>query len=212
MSSINIPGADQAAKAKFLQFAQGATTHKVALGIGTTQLAEIGAAANDFSTKLTDADAAKSAAAGAVDAKKKQRQTSTSVVRTYAQQFKNNPAATPAILSALGITPGTTSGGSLAPATDLTATAFTNGTANLSWKRNGNPRSAVFVIEAQIGGSSAWTWVGNTSKTRFVDGGATVGLPKLYRIRTQNAGATSAPSNTASIYSESGEEGLKLAA
>ncbi len=212
MASFYIPGSDLGASAKLNTLSAGAAANAVALGLSAGQLEAISDAVTAFSDALAAATEAKDAARGAVSTKDKARETAEEVAREYAQYIKTNPNATPNILAACGISPSPTPSGPLVPVTDVTAIGAANGTAEIKWKRNGNSKITTFVLQYRLAEIGPWLWLGSTTKTRFVDGGATPGVFKMYRILSQRAGATSAASNEAVIYGAELDETLDAAA
>ncbi|MBL8061106.1 MAG: hypothetical protein JNK63_10385 [Chthonomonas sp.] len=202
MASYNISGSDDHVQNQLELLKSGVATYSGALGLLPAQVTQINDACDDFVAALTASEEAKAVASGAVAAKNEQRALSVEVARFFAAFIKASPAATPAILAACGINPSVTPGGEVGPVNKLTATAYTNGTAELSWDRTGNPQGTTFIIEAQINESPNWTAVGVTTKVKFMDEAAVVGTPRLYRVRSMKGDITSAPSNEASIYME----------
>lgn len=206
-----IPTTDSGTQNKLNQFKAGFKANFAALGYVAGDSTAVDNAANNFSAALTASDAAKAAAANAVDYKDKTKQSSSSTIRTWAQRVKTNPAATPAILASMGITPASAPAGPVTVPTDLSATPSASGTCTLRWSANGNVSTTNYVLESNTNGAG-WVWLGSTTKKSFTDGGAIPGVPKLYRIRAQRAGSTSAPSAQASIYGGEEELTLKIAA
>lgn len=188
------------------------TANAVPLGLSVSQVESANDAADDFAAKLLAAKNAKDAAKGAVSEKDKSRKTTTSTIRELAQIVKNAPGATPTILAACGLTPGSTPGGVLGPVADVSATASANGTAVIRFNRNGNSRNTTFLLQYRLSESGAWQWLGTTTRTRFVDGGAAPGVFKMYRVISQKAGVDSTPSNEAVIYGEGFFEDFSIAA
>lgn len=208
---FSIPNSDSGTQNKLNQFKAGFKIHFSALGYDAADSAEVDNAAINFSTALSASDAAKATAANAVDQKDKTKQSSTSTIRGWAQRVKTNPAATPAMLASMGITPASAPAGPVTVPSDLSANPSASGTCTVRWSANGNVSGTTYVIESNTNGAG-WVWTGSTTKKRFEDGGAIPGVPKLYRVRAQRSGTTSAPSAQASIYGGEEELNLKLAA
>lgn len=174
-----------------------------ALGLTAANVTEITNAASNFATKLSASEAAKAAAHGAVATTKAQRTSSTATFRKFARLFMANPNIDKNLLGQLGLptTPGT-----LGPVTNpinLSATGFSNGQNKLKWGRNGNSSNTTFNIEARIGDSNTWTWVGSTTKTKWTHEGQTPGTQVTYRVFAQRAEVRSGYSNEAVVYSQS---------
>jgi len=212
MSSFNLSGPDAVVNDKIQIFKTGFAANASALGFDTADVDEVLAAATSFNTALIASTTAREAAKGAVVTKDAAKQSATTIARTYAQRVKTNPLATPAILSSMGITPGVTPSGPLVPPNDLTAAPKSDGSCFLKWKRNGNSRGTVYVLESKIGAFGAWVWQANVTGLRYTDFGAIAGQQKSYRVRAQRAGATSAPSSAVVIYDLGGESEVLQAA
>lgn len=212
MSSFNISGRDAEANDQLQLFRAGFTANALGLGYDAGDIDVIIAATGGFNTALAASLAAKEAAKGAVVSKDNARADAETTVRKYVQQIKVNVAATPAILSSMGITPGETVSGPLVPPITLTAKPNSDGTCFLRWKRNGNSSTTVFVIESMIGTAGNWVWQANVQGLRYTDFGAIAGQHKSYRVRAQRAGETSAPCSSVTIYNVGGESEVFLAA
>jgi len=209
--TFRIPGTDAGKNDKFQQFLAGATSNLVAIGYDTADLDEIIVAANGFQADLIAAEDARVVYRNKVAEKDATRETSTEVIRTWAQRVKNNPLVTPEILASFGIEPATPVAGPVIPPTELAAKANADGTAVLTWSANGNPSPTTYILESSFNGET-WTWCGSTTKRRFTDTNATPGVPRFYRIRAQRAGQTSAPGSWTAIYPVGEGESITLAA
>lgn len=211
MSDFVIPASDNGANALFEQFKNAMTIYAFDLGYDAVAIDDATAAYTDFHGDLTTVTNAKAALKAAVSDKDAQRATSSTVVRAYAQQIKNNPLATNEIKNAFGINTSSTSNPPVQIPTALSATPSATGTARLKWSKNGNIRGTVYLVETKNG--STWSLHGTTTKSSFTDATATPGVQKTYRVRAQRASITSGPSNEAVIYSGGeGFGGLELAA
>ena len=206
-----IPGTDAGVNIKLNQFKTGFSGSFGALGYDAADLDQVIAASVDFNAALNASLLARDAATNAVKTKDTTKQSSISTARLWAQRVQNNPAATPAMLTSMGIVPASAPAGPVTVPTFLGANPSSSGTCVLTWNANGNTRATTYVLEQNIDGTG-WTWLGSTTKRRFEDGGATPGVPKLYRVRAQRGGVTSAPSAEAGIYGGEGSVELKVAA
>lgn len=211
MYKFDIPGPDAGANDKFQQFKTGFTSHYTDLGFEAPDLDNIIAAATDFNASLVASDAAKAAALNAVEFKNKKRDSSTEVFRDYVARIKTNPAATPAILTALGITPASSYAGPVVPPVELSASPEANGTCKLKWKRSTNSKGTLWLIESSDA-SGTWTSLATSTRTNYTDTSASPGVLKSYRVRAQRKGITSAPTASATIYDEGESFQLKVAA
>jgi len=212
MSSLNISGSDPGLVSQTTQFKNAMNTYGGTLGFDAAVITQVVTAMNAFPTAYNASEAAKNAAKGAVSAKDDQRRATVAVMRDFAQQIKNNPEATPEILASFGIVPSPTPSGSVSVPVNLTATAFSNGTALLKWGRNGNIQGTVFVIESRYSEGDPWLIIGTSTRARFTDNQATPGVMKAYRIRAERGGVASAYSDDAVIYAFQGGNSLSIAA
>jgi hypothetical protein len=123
-----------------------------------------------------------------------------------------NPNLTPAQIAATGLQVHDKTPTSVAPQepTQLTATPFANGTVLLDWKRNGNPRTATFVIETK-GESGDWRPIKMVGRSRATLSGFPPGTPAWFRVYATKGGQDSVASFDVSIYHEQNTE-LELAA
>lgn len=199
MSSFKLPKKDGDLVTAFKNFNTAMETHGATLGYDAADEAATLGAYENFDTWNTNAAAAKEASKGASATKAAAKQSSSDVVRAYAQQIKNNPAATPEIMSAFGITVDPSSAGPVTTPTMLSAAAKIDGTCKLTWKKNGNVSGTTYVIETSSNGTT-WTFFATSTAAKFNDTNATVGTPRWYRVRAARAGQTSAWSNSAVIY------------
>jgi hypothetical protein len=123
-----------------------------------------------------------------------------------------NPNLTPAQIAATGLQVHDTTRTPVVPSepTQLTATPFANGTVQLTWKRNGNPATVMFVIETKTEGGE-WTPVKMVGRSRAVLSGFAPGTPAWFRVYATKSGQASVPSFDVSIYHEQNVE-LEIAA
>ncbi len=208
---FTIPAPDAAASDKFQQFKTGFAANFGALGFDVPDLDAVIAAANDFTNGLAASELAKVAAQNAVQLKDTKREEGTVTIRDYVSRIKGNPAATPAILTALGITPASASAGPVVPPIEVSATPNANGTCKVKWKRSTNSVGTTWIVESSLDGS-AWTFLATSSRTNYVDTAAAPGVTKSYRVRAQRKNVTSAPSASATIYDAGESFNLQLAA
>ncbi len=211
MARFTLPSKDGDFVTALKNFNTAMELHGAALGYDATDEAATLGAWQTFDTDNTTAAAAKDAAKGAVAAKAATKLSSGDVVRAYAQQIKNNPAATPEIMSAFGITVDPSVSGPVTTPTLVTASARIDGTCRLTWNRNGNVAGTTYVIETSPNGTT-WSFFATVTATRFNDTNATVGSPRWYRVRASRAGQNSAWSNSAVIYGGSSSVTLEIAA
>ncbi len=208
---FEIPGPDTAAGAKFAQFRTGAVAHLVTLGYDIGDLDEIIAADVDFNTALTNAEAKKVETRTAVAVKSEARVTSTEVIMEWVDRVKSNALATPEMLADFGIEPFAGGAAPAIPPVALAAIPSYTGTCTLTRSRTNNIKGTTFILEFSLDGDT-WQWLSSTTKTKFVDTNATPGAQRIYRIRAQRAGVTSAPGSWATIYPAGGGDTLQVEA
>ncbi len=199
-----IPTTEIGMSQKLDQFKTGFAAHFAELGYDAADVSQIAETTDDFADALSAAALAKSMATIAVLEKENAKQAALETARTWVQRVKTNPAATPEMFAAMGITPASAPGGPVAVPLNLSADPSAAGTCKLKWSGNGNSKSTIYVIESNTN-DQGWVWLGNSTKKSFVDRGAVPGVPKLYRVRAQRGDRVSPPSSGAAIYSGGGE-------
>jgi hypothetical protein len=209
MWKFTIPGTDLGIKAKGQQFQTGFNIYAVDLGLSVGDTDAVNAAVTSYVTNLTAVEVARDAYRSAVAEKDAAQAELIDVLREYAQAVKTNPLATPDMFASMGIVPASAPVGPVTQPTSLSADPNSNGTCVLKWNRNGNNTRTTYVIETSTDGGP-WTWLTNTTRTRFTDPSAQPGVPRLYRVRAQRSGETSPPSSEAGIYT--GGNSLQIAA
>ena len=211
MASIEIPGGDANFVSLLEQFNTAAAEYGESVGLTAPQVEAISDAATAFTAAYTASEAAKNAQKGAVSTKNETRRTTTDVIREAAAIILASPEATKTIIAAFGMNPDPTSSGPVETPISLVANAASNGNCALTWNRNGNAQSTVFVLESKSA-TSDWAMFGTTTKSKFTDPNAAPGVVKFYRVRAERAGETSGYSNETVIYSAGSPEMLALAA
>lgn len=209
MSNFTLPTAEGNLIAFFNNFSTAMDAYSAVLGFDAGDEAACKDAYDDFLADFNAAETAKAAYRGAVSTKSKQRKTSSDIVRDYAQQIKNNPAATPEILTAFGISTTPAGSGPVVTPTNFTPNPSANGICKLTWNKAGNAAGTTYVIEHSANGSS-WNFLGTTTAAKFTDTNATAGVARYYRIRAARSGNNSPWSSTIAIYL--GGSSLSLAA
>ena len=138
----------------------------------------------------------------------------TTEVRALVRKIQGNPAVTVALKASLGINTRDTPRVNTPPTkpTSLVATPDGAGINSLTWNRNGNKSGTVFVVEVMTGGATSFTFVKNTSKTKFDHTGQTPGATATYRVTATRAAMSSQPSAPAVVYPSAPKLTLQLAA
>lgn len=195
----------------YSNFAQQCDSYSTILGLTAAEVTAIENNASSFDTAWKTSGAAKQAAKEAVAQKDTVRRNVVSAARALAREFKTNPAVTPAIQAALGITT-TTPPIAVTPVTDVIGVGQSNGVNQLSWNRNGNRSGTTFVVEYRIGNAGDWNFAGVTTRSKFSHTGQTPGQEVWYRIISSRAGVNSVPSDPEAVYGGSGSTELRIAA
>lgn len=201
MAFFNVPKRDLDIVALLKQFDGAMQAHSSTLGYSSTDEFRVSGAYAEADSSLTAVEGAKFALKGAVATKSADIKDGVAIMREYAQQIKNNVAATPEIQAAFGISPTPSASGPVTVPTTLSAEPVANGTCKVTWKRNGNVVGTSFVIETKTSMSGAWSFYATTTKTKFNDTNAAPGSPKWYRVRAERGDVVSGWSNEATIYS-----------
>ncbi len=170
-------------------------------GVSAGQIAALASGDTDLGTSITGVVSAKAAYHSAVQNRDTKQGVCLGAIVSIAKSIYANPAVTPAMISALGLQPHSTTRTKVTPSTptELTATPSPDGNVLLKWNRNGNPSSVNFLIESQTG-TGAWTFVQDTGKARVTLGGYVPGVAVSFRVVASKNGLMSAASTTAAIY------------
>ncbi len=75
-----------------------------------------------------------------------------------------------------------------------------NGNNELRWNRNGDKPNTIFVIEAQIGEATEWTYVDSTAETKYTHTNQKPGTQIAYRVKATRKGESSPWSAVAVAY------------
>lgn len=206
-----IPAEDAAFEQWLENFAAVCDANNTTLGLSPTEVTTIEGYSTTFNGAMNNVAQTKASFQGAVSGKNANRRTITTAVRALAREFKANPAISAELLRQLGIV-SDNSAGPVRTVTGLTATGCSNGVNELKWNRNGNSPVTSFVIEYALGLSNDWNFAGVTTKTTFDHENQTPGVFLRYRVISNRAGQTSAPSDPVSIYTNGNDGALSLAA
>lgn len=194
-----VPGTDTGKDAKFQQFLTGFAEHAEALGYDAPDVEAVTTVVAAATAALEASTLAKDQAQQAVSAKDEAIFAANELVRFWAQAVKTNPLAEKSWLADMGIVPASEPVGPVTVPTDLSASASAGGTATLQWAANGNKSGTTYVLESSTDGAN-WAYLGSTTKRKFTDEAATPGVMKVYRVKAQRAGLTSAASSWSTIY------------
>lgn len=214
MTTDFLPGQDAALRKWLDDFTGSLMNYQSVLGITAAQMQTITLDKTTFQNALSDVSTTKTTLKSVVAAKETARQKAEADVRALVHNIQGNPNATPTIKAALGINTGNTPREHTEPVTPtvVTATAQSNGVNTLRWNRTGNKPTTIFIVEAQIGTSTAWVQVGSTLKTRIALEGNVPGQRVNYRVYASRNKRNSAPSAPITVYGTNRPETVLRAA
>lgn len=189
-------------------------THKTQLGLTDSDIANISTLLTAFNTALSNLDDAKKAQNTATQTKKAAQKSLVAAERALIRRVQAAPGATTAIRTALGINQRTGQKTKTPPTipTEVTATAFADGTNVIKWNRNANKPATTFVIEMMKADDTDWSFVDTTTKTKFAHENQMPGVTVSYRVTATRADMTSTPSATVGVYVPSAQRASLLAA
>lgn len=183
-------------------FLANANTNKTVLGLSTSDLTDLSKSFGDFNTSLSAATSAKAAQKSAVQDKTSKKAVARAVIARWAQTWRANPAIPDAILDAMMVPNHQNQGTKTPPTqpTDLTLKVNSVGLITLSWKRNGNTTSTVFLIETASAANGPWEALDVTTKAK-IDYQGTPGEAIWFRVWAKRDGKTSPVSLPISLWS-----------
>jgi hypothetical protein len=155
-----------------------------------------------FNDDLAASDQAKAASNVAVAAKDASREALEVSIRPTVMQIQVNPAVTDESRTSAGLPirdTVRTFSSPIAPI-DLVARELSGGVVELRWSANGNSSGIQYRIEKRSGAATEFSLVDVTGATSFKDSSQPVGTECAYQVRARRGDATSAPSNTATVY------------
>lgn len=86
--------------------------------------------------------------------------------------------------------------------------AYSNGTNELRWKRNGNQQGTTYYVQFTTDLGATWQTAGITTKTKFDHMGQTPGQRIGYRVTALRADRQSLPTATVWVYSNTFESNV----
>ena len=133
---------------------------------------------------------------------REKRQAAHKKVAYYNKVLKANEAISKSLIEQLGLNAGDGSASNITPMqpTELVAEGFSNGNNQLKWKKNGNKPAAYYVIEARAETEPNFSYVGGTTKTKFVHKNQKPGTRMFYRVKAQRNDEESTFSNEAVVF------------
>jgi hypothetical protein len=181
-----------------------------ALGLSPSQQTALVNAKNAYSNGLIGRQNAADAAKAATLTKDAAKDAALELVRTWANQWQNNPAIPKTLIQQLGlpVRDTTPSPRPIFTPSQLSATGFSNGVNKIRWNRNGNQSGCTFVVEYSRNNGTTWAIAGVTNKARFDHTGQP---PKatLYRVRAERRGQQSPPTDPVALFFE-GDDSVQL--
>lgn len=201
MPNLNLPTYDTEFRAWLTNFAATADAHQTELALTSDQVADLMAAAEDYSEKWTECVAAKALAKGRVASKNQSRASAEELVRTIGGFVLKNPDVSITLKIQMGMSMAEAQISPLNPVADLACTPQGNGVNQLRWDRNGNSERTVFIIQMRKPGESEWDFVATTSRVRYSHTGQIPGKQITYRVISQRGEKLSGPSGQAVAYS-----------
>jgi hypothetical protein len=185
--------------------------HEAVLGLDSESYGALAIENSAYNTAYSAVVSGKEELKGKTATKNLRKKASVATIRSYAKQWKSNPAIPAAVLNDLGIV-ATSTTGPVATVTGLDVTGCDDGVNNLTWNRTGNVSGTNFIIEAKIGSTGNWFFVGSTTKVKFDHTGQVPGQLVWYRITSSRAGENSVPCPAVAVYGPSASGELRVAA
>lgn len=210
MPSENKPTQDANLGVWLANFAEVAAANATDLGLTAPQIDQITDLAALYKTKLTAVNTAKNLYRSAVISKDEVRKEAADLMGFYAKSILANPGIAPELKGKLGMKVAPTPPTPVKTPVQLSALALSTGRNILKWKRGGNSKSVVYVVEAKFGLSPNWMMIGQTSSLKYIDLGRTPGEMITYRVRAERGGVASDTSNLAPVYTMSVPESVYL--
>ena len=202
MAKDYIPSKDTEFQDWLGNFLTVGSANQIVLGLTTADFTPISTDKTAFDAAITDAEA-KAAAAKSATTKKNTIRKSTEVkTRALVKRIQAKADVPADIKRLLQITvPGSQPAPPAIPypPVDLVANVIGTGSYELTWKRNNNGSTVLFVVEALMQGASDYVQVFATTKSSFLHNGNPPGLKITYRVKAQRGEIFSPYSNVAVV-------------
>ncbi len=197
-----IPKPDVEASAYFNRVLQFAENDDAPLIMPLAAVAALRALASDFADKILSVENARAGLANAVAVKDEARAAVEVRFRAEIQRVQVDPLVTDSKRVAAGIPVRDTIRTTSAPVTPsaLVAVADAAGINNLTWDGSANASGIQYVVEAKIAPALDFSTVDVVTAQKFAHTAQMPGRNVVYRVKARRGTATSAPSNTASVY------------
>ncbi len=211
MASDFIPDGEAQFNTWLQNFSLQCVDNDAVLDLSAQDLVKIQTDAEDYTASYVVQAAAKDALKGATSERTKKRKSATAMARAYAKRFKSNPGVSNQLLGDLGIL-SSSSSGPVVTVDGFDVMGCDNGVNKLTWDRNGNANGTTFIIEFSKNAGTTWAFAGAVSKVTFSHEGQTPGQTTWYRVISNRAGISSAPTAPKAVYLDGGDTTLTLAA
>ena len=178
-----------------------AGNNQATLGLSASDLTALAASASSVNNAINTVATAAASLKSAHLSKKNTVKSSETLLRGYVKTIAASKTVPDTLKKQLGINarqPNTHTPPAI-PKT-LAASVLKNGTPTLSWKANGNISPTIYMVEIQMGGSSTWTLLDSTMRTKYVVADATPGVKTAFRIYAKRNDVVSGYSNIAVVY------------
>ena len=211
MASDFLPSEEAQLQIWYNNFVQKCEKHEAVLDLDAQEFLEISSASTSLSTELNAVKEAQTTYRSAVAEKNTVKASSIATARAYAKQFKANPNVSQSVLQDLGVV-SSTPNNPVTMVTNLTAVGCDNGVNSLKWSRNGNSSGTQFIVEYSIGNQLNWKFAGAPTRAEFDHENQTPGTFIWYRVTATRANNYSVPCPAVSVYGNSENGELTLAA
>lgn len=180
---------------------QKATGAPADFGLTAALIAEVDASSGEIGEGIADQIIKRSAAKASTTTLKGRRKTGDDLVSRIKQTMKL-AGVPPQKFEELGLDADDASASTSQPVQpiELLVEGFSSGKNVLKFNKNGNKKTAVYLVEAKTGAANDFVIVGTTTKTTFNHTGQTPGTKVTYRVRAQRGDELSDYSNEATVY------------
>lgn len=200
MASDYIPKSDLAFQDWTGNFISVANLNLVTLGLTSADMTPLQTDKSVLDASITDSESKSALAKAATTKKEVVRKATESKARALVKRIQAKADVPADLKRQLQITvPGSTPSAPPQVPLNLVANILSGGTYELSWKRNGNISSAIFIVEALYGTNPEFVQIGAVTKTTFICSGNPPGLKITFRIKAQKGDIFSPYSNHAVV-------------
>lgn len=202
MSRVLIPADD----ALFLQwvenFATEAVANATALGLTTGQTTTLTSLATAFGNAYAASQASKVTTKSLIGGKDAMRSACEGQFRSVAKVINADVNISATLKGELGISIGPSPSNPVTWPSNLTVVGLENGVNSLRWKRNGNAKGTIFIIESKSEDAANWTILTSLTALKYDHMGQVPGVRVSYRISAKRGNVQSAPCAAVSVYDE----------